>query len=416
MSKLNNKRGSLITAAIILAIFLFVGIAEQVAPSSWDMLFMVLKKGAIYALIGVSMNLLNGFTGLFSLGQAGFMLLGAYTYGIFTIPVADRASVYQYFDGGLVQFTLPVPVALILAGLVAAAFAFLIGLPVLRLKSDYLAIATLGFAEIIRAIFQWNVLGPITNGSNLLRKFPVFHSTIAYFLVVGICVAVILLLINSSYGRAFKAIREDEIAAEAMGINLSRTKMLSFCISSFFAGIGGALLAMYQTSVQAAIFKSAMTYEILLIVVIGGIGSISGSIIASFLYIACSEWWLRFLDQETILTTAGRTEFIVVMAIIFVVLLAGMIYKIVKPGDKKRTRFIVGGGVCAAILAWLAVFAATGQTKVPLLRNGFRMVVFSVIIMIIVLFFSRGIMGTKELPDLFRARPKKAKETQEVAK
>jgi branched-chain amino acid transport system permease protein len=416
MSKLNNKRGSLITAAIIIAIFLFVGIAEQVAPSSWDMLFMVLKKGAIYALIGVSMNLLNGFTGLFSLGQAGFMLLGAYTYGIFTIPVADRASVYQYFDGGLVQFTLPVPVALILAGLVAAAFAFLIGLPVLRLKSDYLAIATLGFAEIIRAIFQWNVLGPITNGSNLLRKFPVFHSTIAYFLVVGICVGVILLLINSSYGRAFKAIREDEIAAEAMGINLSRTKMLSFCISSFFAGIGGALLAMYQTSVQAAIFKSAMTYEILLIVVIGGIGSISGSIIASFLYIACSEWWLRFLDQETILTTAGRTKFIVVMAVIFALLLAGMIYKIVKPGDKKRTRFIVGGGICAAILVWLAVFAATGQTKVPLLRNGFRMVVFSVIIMIIVLFFSRGIMGTKELPDLFRARPKKAKETQEVAK
>ena len=160
MSKLENKRGTLITAAIILAIFLFVGIAEQAAPSSWDMLFMVLKKGSIYALIGVSMNLLNGFTGLFSLGQAGFMLLGAYTYGIFTIPVADRASVYQYFDGGLVQFTLPIPIALILAGLVAAAFAFLIGLPVLRLKSDYLAIATLGFAEIIRAIFQWNVLGP----------------------------------------------------------------------------------------------------------------------------------------------------------------------------------------------------------------------------------------------------------------
>ncbi len=415
MSKLENKRGTLITAVIIVAIFLFVGIAEQVAPSSWDMLFMVLKKGSIYALIGVSMNLLNGFTGLFSLGQAGFMLLGAYTYGIFTIPVADRASVYQYFDGGLVQFTLPVPVALILAGLVAALFAFLIGLPVLRLKSDYLAIATLGFAEIIRAIFQWNVLGPITNGSNLLRKFPVFHSTIAYFAVVGICVAVILLLINSSYGRAFKAIREDEIAAEAMGINLSRTKMLSFCISSFFAGIGGALLAMYQTSVQAAIFKSAMTYEILLIVVIGGIGSISGSIIASFLYIACSEWWLRILDQETILTTAGRTEFIVVMAVIFAVLLAGMIYKTVKPGDKKRTRFIVGDAICGAVLVWLAYFAATGQTKVPLLRNGFRMVVFSVIIMLIVLFFSRGIMGTKELPDLFKSRPKNA-EKEEAAK
>ena len=406
MKKLENKRGTLITACITLAVFLFVGIAEKLAPPSWNMLFMVLKKGSIYALIAVSMNLLNGFTGLFSLGQAGFMLLGAYTYGIFTIPVADRASVYQYFDGGVIQFTLPVPLALILAGLVAAAFAVLIGLPVLRLKSDYLAIATLGFAEIIRAIFQWNVLGPVTNGSNLLRKFPVFQSTLSYFLVVGICVAVILLLINSSYGRAFKAIREDEIAAEAMGINLTRHKMLSFCISSFFAGIGGALLAMYQTSVQAAIFKSAMTYEILLIVVIGGIGSISGSILASFLYIACSEWWLRFLDQETILTAGGRTQFVVVMAVIFVILLAMMVFRLVRPKGKGRLPYAVGAGVSGVILGWLGYFAATGQTKVPLLRNGFRMVVFSVIIMIVVLFFRQGIMGTRELPELFRKRQK----------
>ena len=414
MKTLENKRGMLITAILIVAVFLFVGIAEQVAPASWSMLFMVLKKGSIYALIAVSMNMLNGFTGLFSLGQAGFMLLGAYTYGMFTIPVADRASVYQYFDGGLIQFALPVPVALVLAGLVAAVFAFLIGLPVLRLKSDYLAIATLGFAEIIRAVYQWNVLGPVTNGSNLLRKFPVFQSTISYFVVVGICVAIVLLLINSSYGRASKAIREDEIAAEAMGINLTRHKMLAFCISSFFAGIGGALLAMYQTSVQAAIFKSAMTYEILLIVVIGGLGSISGSVLASFLYIACSEWWLRFLDQETILTAGGRTQFVVVMAVIFVVLLAMMVFRLVKPKAKSRVPYGVGAGVCGVVLGWLCYFAATGQTKVPLLRNGFRMVVFSVIIMIVVLFFRRGIMGTKELPDLFKKRAKTAKE--EVAK
>lgn len=414
MKNLENKRGTLITACIIIGVFLFVAISEQVAPASWSMLFMVLKKGSIYALIAVSMNMLNGFTGLFSLGQAGFMLLGAYTYGIFTIPAADRASVYQYFNGGLIQFALPVPVALILAGLVAAVFAFLIGLPVLRLKSDYLAIATLGFAEIIRAVFQWNVLGPITNGSNLLRKFPVFQSTLAYFIVVGICVAVVLLLINSSYGRAFKAIREDEIAAEAMGINLTRHKMLAFCISSFFAGIGGALLAMYQTSVQAAIFKSAMTYEILLIVVIGGLGSISGSVMASFLYIACSEWWLRFLDQETILTTAGRTQFVVVMAVIFVILLALMVFRLVKPKGKSRVPYGVGAGVCGVVLGWLCYFAAAGQTKVPLLRNGFRMVVFSIIIMIVVLFFRRGIMGTRELPDLFKKRTKKASE--EVAK
>ena len=165
----------LLTALIILCVYVGVFIAEQViSPNS--MLFTVLKKGATYALVAVSMNLLNGFTGIFSLGQAGFMLIGAYTYAIFTIPVEHRASVYQYFNGGVIQFTLPWFVAMILAGLVAAFFAWLIGLPVLRLKSDYLAIATLGFAEIIRAILQWNQLGPVTNGSNMLRLFPNFNS------------------------------------------------------------------------------------------------------------------------------------------------------------------------------------------------------------------------------------------------
>ena len=291
---MKKKTANLITAGLIVALFVVLYVLEQVMDPA-SMLFVVLKKGAIYALVAVSMNLLNGFTGLFSLGQAGFMLIGAYAYGIFTIPPEARDAVYQYFDGGLIQFALPVPVALILAGLAAAFFAFLIGLPVLRLKSDYLAIATLGFAEIIRAFFQWDALGPITNGSNLLRRFPTFSSVIFPFAVSGLCIAIIVMLVNSSYGRAFKAIRDDEIAAEAMGIDLFKHKQMSFVISSFFAGVSGALLAMYQTTVQASAFKSAMTYEILLIVVIGGIGSISGSCIASFLFIACNEWWLSLI-------------------------------------------------------------------------------------------------------------------------
>ena len=314
---------------------LLVILEHTIRPTS--ILFTVLKKGAIYALVAVSMNLLNGFTGLFSLGQAGFMLLGAYTYGIFTIPVDLRPQVYQYFDGGLIQFTLPVLIAMILAGLVAAGFAFLIGLPVLKLKSDYLAIATLGFAEIIRAIFQWDKLGVITNGSNLLRKYPYFKSVTFYFAVSAVCIAIIVLLINSTYGRAFKAIRDDEVAAEAMGINLAHHKRLAFVISSFFAGISGALLAMFQTTIQASQFKSAMTYEILLIVVIGGIGSVTGSCISSFLFIACSEWWLRFLDNSNL-----------------------------------------------------------NLTSFQILRPGFRKVVFSIVIMCIVLFYQKGIMGENE--------------------
>ena len=114
--------------------------------------------------------------------------------------------------------------------------------------------------------------------------------------VASMCILVIVLLINSSYGRAFKAIREDEIAAEAMGVRLFKHKQMAFCISCFFAGVGGALLAMFMNTIQAAQFKSSMTYEILLIVVLGGLGSVTGSCIASFLFIACSEWWLRGLD------------------------------------------------------------------------------------------------------------------------
>lgn len=363
--KKNTK--TIINIALIIALVGIILLLSYVLKPS-SMLFPILKKGAIYALVAVSMNLLNGFTGLFSLGQAGFMLIGAYSYAIFTIPTEARNSVYQYFNGGTIQFAVPVLVAIVFAGIIAAVFAFLIGLPVLRLKSDYLAIATLGFAEIIRSVFQWDKLGPITNGSNMLRKFPTFDSivsdlaiddgkheffknlfasapwlptfmsTMIPILISGACIAIIVLIINSSYGRAFKSIRDDEVAAQAMGINLARHKMMSFCTSAFFAGVGGALLAMFQSMAKASDFKSGMTYEILLIVVLGGIGSVTGSCFGAFLYIAASEWWLRGLDN-------------------------GEFLGIISPG---------------------------------LFRTGFRLVVFSIIIMCVVLFWRKGIMGENE--------------------
>ena len=155
-----SKRGALLGLAAAILVLVLVTVLENTLPST-SQLFVVLKKGAVYSLVAVSMNLLNGFTGLFSLGQAGFMLLGAYTYAILTVPA------------GLI---LGVLLAIILGGCVAAFFAYLIGLPVLRLKSDYLAIATLGFAEIIRAIFQWQALGPITNGANMITQIPTFNN------------------------------------------------------------------------------------------------------------------------------------------------------------------------------------------------------------------------------------------------
>jgi branched-chain amino acid transport system permease protein len=348
----NKKKDGLYTAVALIALIVVLLVMELTMKST-SIFFTVLKKGAIYALVAVSMILLNCFTGLFSRVHAGCMLIGAYTYAILTMPVAVKLSdsVYKYYDCAI-GFELGILPSLILAGLIAAFFAALIGLPVLRLKSDYLAIATLGFAEILRAFFQWNALGPLTNGSNLLKNYPDLGGAAAYVILAGALIAVIVLLVNSTYGRAFKAIRDDEIAAEAMGINLARHKQMAFIISSFFAAVGGGMLAMYMGTVQALSFKSTMTYEILLIVVIGGIGSISGSVITSFFYIAAIEWLLRGLDSGTFL----------------------------------------------------------GITAPGIFRNGFRLVTFSVIIMIVVLFFRKGIMGDKELPDVIAAWKVKRKQ------
>ena len=403
-----NKKSSMIALLCVAGVLLLVTLLENMSlifpkvpaillPTS--QLFTVLKKGAVYSLVAVSMNLLNGFTGLFSLGQAGFMLLGAYTYAILMVPMAVKDQVYYLFDGSAVKFSLldmfqsifgaagfgsgvalvlAVLLALILAGCVAALFAYLIGLPVLRLKSDYLAIATLGFAEIIRAIFQWQVLGPVTNGANMIKSFPTFSSfnikgangsTVLYlstfvpFLIVAGCIIVIVMLVNSTYGRAFKAIRDDEVAAEAMGINLAKHKMLSFVTSSFFAGVSGATMAMVLSIAQANNYKVAMTYEILLMVVLGGIGSISGSVIGSMLFVAASEWWLRGLDSGKFL----------------------------------------------------------GSEAPGVFRNGFRLVVFSVVIMVVVLFFRKGIMGDRELPQVIagwkeKIRAKKAAKQEVTSK
>ncbi len=363
-----NAIGNIILFCLLVAVLFVIDGTSK----SYDMIVKVLEKGCVYAVVVVSMNLLNGFTGLFSLGQAGFMLIGAYVYSIFSIDDASRAMVYGFSGEPLVNFRLPIIVAILLAGVCASVFAFLIGLPVLKLKSDYLAIATLGFAEILRTIIQWDKLGRLTNGSFPISNLGTFKDALSdtpfkkasfvipFFIIAFVCIGVIALLIRSTYGRAFKAIRDDEIAAEAMGINLAHHKMLSFVVSSFFAGIGGALYAVYIGSTNAAPFTSALTYEILLIVVIGGIGSITGSVLASFLYIASQEWWLRGLDSGKFLGISS-----------------------------------------------------------PVFRNGFRLVVFSVIIMIFVLFFRRGIMGDHEFSSLrivravkglFRGKGKRKKE------
>ncbi|WP_333650427.1 branched-chain amino acid ABC transporter permease [Lacrimispora sp.] len=330
-----NRLYTLIALLVIIGILGFL----QVNSAAYSYQISILQRSAIYAVVAVSMNLLTGFTGLFSLGQAGFMAIGAYTVSILTIPVESRASVY-YVDGifpVIANLHCPFWLALIIAGVLSAGVAALIGIPVLRLKSDYLAIATLGFSEIIRAVIAAPQLNRITNGSYGVKNIPGFPNLYAAFGLCALCILLMVLIVNSSYGRAFKALREDEIAAQAMGLNLFRYKELAFVISSFFTGVGGGLLAMFMRSIDSKTFSINLTYDILLIVVLGGIGSITGSIVGSFLVTAGREW-LRFFDNP----------------------------------------LIIGG------------------FEVPLFRSGFRMVIFSVLLMAVVLFYRRGIMGSNE--------------------
>ena len=291
----------------------------------------------IYAIIGLSLQIVNGFCGQFSLGQAGFMAIGAYVVGVFTVPVELRAKVFYAVPMNplIADIQMPVWLALIVGGLLAALVAFLIGFPVLRLHGDYLAIATLGFSEIIRIVIT-NAQS-FTNGALGIKDIPPLNDARYIFVVCALTYLFVTALINSSYGRAFKAIREDEIAAEAMGIDLFKHKCMAFMFSAFFAGVGGGLYGALLGTVDPKNFLFTLTYNFVLIIVLGGMGSITGSMLGAILVTGGLEF-LRVFDEP------------------------------------------------------LEIFCMA----IPLFRPGFRMVIFSILLMVCVLFWRKGIMGTEE--------------------
>ncbi|NLB52627.1 MAG: branched-chain amino acid ABC transporter permease [Syntrophomonadaceae bacterium] len=241
----------------------------------------ILNLSAIFVILGISMNLVLGFTGMFSLGHSGFMCIGAYVASILTMSPASKEIIYfmEPITPILAQIQWPIFPAIIMAGVVAALFGFLVGIPALRLRDDYLAIATLGFAEIIRIIVTNTIT--ITNGALGLKNIPSVKSMWVYWGIAIITIIILKKIVNSSWGYSFKAIRDNEIAAEAMGINLFSHKLLSFSIGAFFAGIAGALMAFLITSVDPTMFRFTFTFQILLIVVLGGMGSLTGSVISA---------------------------------------------------------------------------------------------------------------------------------------
>lgn len=256
----------------------------------------ILNLIAINAILAVSLNLIYGFTGMFSLGHAGFMCVGAYVSSLLILPQLQKDAIFilEPMARPIYAAHAPFVVAVLLGGLVAALFGLLIALPVLRLGGDYLGIATLGFAEIIR-VFANNLV-PITNGALGLKGIPGYANLWWNYGFMIFAFYFIWRIVNSNFGNALKAIRDDEVAARAMGINTYKYRVISFTVGAFFAGIGGALLASLLTTIDPKMFLFIMTFQVLMIVVTGGLGSITGSLIGSVIITVLLEW-LRFVEN-----------------------------------------------------------------------------------------------------------------------
>jgi len=307
----------------------------------------ILNNIAIFTILAVSYNLINGVTGQFSLEPNGFVAIGAYVTALLLLD--GDAKSYQFDIADPYPWVLALHAnfiwALFFAGLFSALLALTLSFPVFRVRGDYLAIVTLGFGFIIRILAINNP--EITNGSLGLNDIPEFSNLywtggIAILAVMGI-----LNIVNSKFGRAMKAVRDDEDAAIAMGVNTFKIKTFAFCTSAFLEGVGGGLLAALLTSISPDLFTFFFTFQLLIIIVLGGLGSTTGAIIGTVLVIGGAEW-MRFLDEPMNL----------------------------------------------------------GFIETPALP-GMRMVVFSLILIFVMLFAREGIMGKGELKDLFKRKGKK---------
>jgi branched-chain amino acid transport system permease protein len=253
----------------------------------------VLTKIGINVILAVSLNLINGYTGQFSLGHAGFMAVGAYTAAAITMnfgPHVLPPAASGFYNSATTVFFFA---ALIAGGLAAALAGWLVGMPSLHLKGDYLAIVTLGFGEIIRVIFR-NIES--LGGALGLNGIPPYTNIFWVFGVAVLCTYVVVSMVHSTYGRGFIAVRDDELAAEAMGLNTTRYKIVAFVIGAFFAGMAGGLYGHYTLSIDPKGFDFMRSIEIVVMVILGGMGNTAGVIAAAVLLTLLPEW-LRSFDQ-----------------------------------------------------------------------------------------------------------------------
>jgi branched-chain amino acid transport system permease protein len=253
----------------------------------------VCMKVGISIILAVSLNLVNGYTGQFSLGHAGFMAVGAYTSAALTLFAGPKILPSLKVLGETGSTSVLFLAAIIAGGLMASITGLLVGAPSLRLKGDYLAIVTLGFGEIIRVVFR-NI--PSLGGAIGLNGIPQYTNFFWTFASAAVCIYVVLCMVHSTYGRGFIAVHDDEVASEAMGINTTRYKITAFIVGAFFAGIAGALYSHQITAINPKGFNFILSIEIVVMVILGGMGNTGGVILAAILLTVMPEF-LRAINQ-----------------------------------------------------------------------------------------------------------------------
>ncbi|WP_336279257.1 branched-chain amino acid ABC transporter permease [Bartonella sp. CB175] len=274
-----------------ISIVAFIGFLFYADSHFNDYTLRIINLIAINAILAISLNLIYGFTGMLSLGHAGFIAIGAYTCAILLLSPEQKEIMWilEPIAAPLHYMQLPFFAAVIVSGLCAAVVSLLIALPILRLGGDYLAIATLGFAEIIRIVIV--NAASLTNGALGVKGIPQSATLWWNYGWLAFTIVFIVLLLRSNTGNVLCAIRDDEIAAKTMGINAFFYRIMSFTVGAFFAGVGGALMAALISSIDPKMFNFLLTFNILMIVVAGGLGSITGSVIGSIVITITLEWF-----------------------------------------------------------------------------------------------------------------------------
>jgi branched-chain amino acid transport system permease protein len=289
--------GVLLVIVLLLTNSLFVGTlvpSYRISPY----VLQVLCLAGINIILAVSLNLINGFTGQFSIGHAGFMAIGAYASAFVTVTYGDRVREALAFLPPFGRDSVVLLLALTAGAILAAMAGFLVGVPSLRLRGDYLAIVTLGFGEIIRVmILNIDAVGGARGYTGISKLSNFFW----IYLFASLTILIVYRIVNSSFGRTLIAIRDDEIAAEAMGVDTTRSKVISFVVSSAMAGVGGGLFGHYLMYLHTNSFTFIKSIEIIIMIVIGGLGSITGAVLGAVLYIVLTEALRGFAQYRMVL-------------------------------------------------------------------------------------------------------------------